>query len=258
MDYGKLYDEHVADTYDADTLGLLTGVRSLALAQIKATALPPDATLVDLGAGTGLTLAALTERFPQSRMIAIDLSARMLEVAKKRLKLEAAHVDDVHNIAQHVAPASVDLALAHFLTTFVDRPKLFRATAATLRPDGLLSVVGTTREAFRGVRTHVDRLLGQGGLTGELSPGPETADTLAAELRAAGYEIVAQETFRKPVVFQSFKEGLKWGKESGFFAHVVESLGPLKIQLLSILTLGMFPFHDEYVGVAILARPVRS
>jgi len=257
MDYGKLYDEHVADTYDADALGLLTGVRNLALAEIKATTLPPDATIVDLGAGTGLTLAALVDRFPQGRMVAIDLSARMLEVAQKRLKLEA-HVDDVHNIGNHVAPASVDLALAHFLTTFVDRPKLFRATAATLRPDGLLSVVSTTREAFRGVRTNVDRLLGQGGLMGELSPGPETGDTLAAELRAAGFEIVAQETFRKPVVFQSFKEGLKWGKESGFFAHVVESLGPIKVALLSVLTLGMFPFHDEYIGVAILARPVRA
>jgi len=257
MDYGKLYDEHVADTYDADALGLLTGVRDLALAQIKGTALPASATIVDLGAGTGLTLAALTGRFPQSRMIAIDLSARMLEVAKKRLQLEA-HVDDVHNIEQHVAPASVDLALAHFLTTFVDRPRLFRATAATLRPDGLLSVVATTGEAFRGVRHHVDRLLGQGGLTKELSPAPDTAEALAAELRGAGFEIVASEIFRKPVVFDNFDAGLKWGKESGFFAHVVESLGMIKIALLKVLTRGMFPFHDEYVGVAILARPVRS
>ena len=257
MDYGKIYDEHVADTYDKDEWGLLTGVRNLALAQIKASALPADATIVDLGAGTGLTLAALTDRFPQSRMVAIDLSARMLEVAQKRLQLEA-HVDDVHNIGQHVAPASVDLALAHFLTTFVDRPRLFRATAATLRPDGLLSVVATTGEAFGAIRRNVDRLLGQGGLTKELSPAPDTAEALAAELRAAGFEIVAQEIFRKPVVFDNFDAGLKWGKESGFFTHIVESLGMIKIALLKVLTRGMFPFHDEYVGVAILARPVRA
>jgi SAM-dependent methyltransferase len=257
MDYGKLYDEHVADTYDADALGLLTGVRNLSLAQIKGSTLAPDATIVDLGAGTGLTLAALTGRFPQSRMIAIDLSARMLEVAKQRLPVEA-HVDDVHNIEKHVAPASVDLALAHFLTTFVDRPRLFRATAATLRPDGLLSVVATTGEAFGGIRRNVDRLLGQGGLTKELSPAPDTAEALAAELRAAGFEIVAQEIFRKPVVFDNFDAGLKWGKESGFFTHIVEGLGMIKIGLLKMLTRGMFPFHDEYVGVAILARPVRA
>jgi SAM-dependent methyltransferase len=257
MDYGKLYDEHVADTYDEDALGLLTGVRNLALAQIRGTALPADATLVDLGAGTGLTLAALADRFPQGRMVAIDLSARMLEVAKKRLHLEA-HVDDVCNIGKHVAPASVDLALAHFLTTFVDRPKLFVATATTLRPDGLLSVVATTGEAFGSIRRNVDRLLGQGGLTKELSPAPDTAEALAAELRAAGYEIVAQEIFRKPVVFDNFDAGLKWGKESGFFAHIVESLGAIKIGLLRVLTRGMFPFHDEYVGVAILARPRRA
>lgn len=252
MDYGKLYDDHVADTYDQDALGLLAGARNLALAQIKGTTLPADVTIVDLGAGTGLTLAALADRFPQSRMVAIDLSARMLEIARQRLKIEA-HVDDVCNIGHHLQPDTVDLALAHFLTTFVDRPKLFRATAATLRPDGLLSVVSTTGEAFRGVRANVDRLLGQGGLTKQLSPAPETGEALAAELRAAGFDIVTQETFRKPVVFENFDEGLRWGKESGFFAHVIESLGSIKLKLLSILTRGMFPFHDEYVGVAILA-----
>lgn len=257
MDYGRLYDEHIADTYDQDTLGLLAGVRNLALAQIRGSTLPADATIVDLGAGTGLTLAALTDRFPRSHMVAIDLSARMLEIAQRRLKLEA-HVDDVCNIGRHVPPGTVDLALVHFLTTFVDRSKLFSATAATMRPDGLLSVVSTTGEAFRGVRKNVDRLLGQGGLTARMSPAPETAGTLAAELHAAGFDIVTQEIFRQPVVFQNFDEGLKWGRESGFFTHVIESLGSIKLTLLSVVSRGMFPFHDEYVGVAILAkrRPV--
>ncbi len=252
MDYGKLYDDRVADTYDADALGLLTGVRSLALAQIRGAALPDDATIVDLGAGTGLTLVALADRFPRSRMIAIDLSARMLETARKRLKLEA-HVDDVCNLGRHVAPASVDLALAHFLTTFVDRPRFFRSTAAALRPGGLISVVSTTGDAFRGVRTNVDRLLGQVGLSARLSPAPEDAASLGAELEAAGFAVVEQETFRKPVVFRNFDEGLQWGTESGFFAHAVESLGPLKLKLLSALSRGLFPFHDEYVGSALLA-----
>ena len=51
MNYGRLYDEQVADTYDRDELRLLSGVRALALAQVSATALPYDAMVVDLGAG---------------------------------------------------------------------------------------------------------------------------------------------------------------------------------------------------------------
>ena len=49
MDYGRLYDEHVADTYDEDALGLLAGARNLAIAQIIASALPAHATILDLG-----------------------------------------------------------------------------------------------------------------------------------------------------------------------------------------------------------------
>ena len=64
-------------------------------------------------------------------MIGIDLSARMIEAAQRKLPLEA-HVDDACNAEKHVPAASVDLTLAHFLTTFVDRPRLFRTAAATL------------------------------------------------------------------------------------------------------------------------------
>ena len=54
MDYGKLYDEHVATTYDEDALGLLSGVRSLAMAQIGASDLPNAPTILDLGVATAV------------------------------------------------------------------------------------------------------------------------------------------------------------------------------------------------------------
>ena len=73
------------------------------------------------------------------------------------------------------------------------------------------------------------------------------------ELRDAGFEIRTRETFRRAIVFQSFEEALEWGLKSGFFAHAVAGLGMEKVSMLSGLTKGMFPFHDEYVGIAILA-----
>lgn len=254
MDYGKLYDEHVVDTYDEDALGLLAGARSLAIAQAISSNLPAHATILDLGVGTGQTLTALKHRFPQGKMIGVDLSARMIAAAHRKLAFEA-HVDDACNAGRHVPPGSVDLVLAHFLTTFVNRPRLFRAAAGTMKPTGLFSVVSTTSEAFRGVRMGVDQLLGHAGIAAAVSPAPETGDTLSAELRDAGFDVLKVETFRKAVVFASFDETLKWGLQSGFFAHAVEALGVEKISALAGLTQGMFPFHDEYVGVAILATP---
>lgn len=257
MNYGQLYDEHVAATYDRDELGLLTGARSLAIAQITASALPPDATLLDLGVGTGLTLAALASRFPASRKIGIDLSAKMIEAARRRLQLDA-YVDDACNAGAHVAPGSADLVIAHFLTTFVSRPRLFAAAAQCLRPGGLLSVVSSTGEAFRGVRAGVDELLGATGLADRVSPAPENGAVLDEEIRAAGFEICARETFRRPVTFDNFRDTLAWGLQSGFFAHALEALGQDKIARLGHAATAFFPFHDEYVGEAILARRSRS
>lgn len=253
MNYGKLYDDQIADTYDEDALGLLTGVRNLATAQISACALPAGSCILDLGAGTGLTLAALAPHLPEARMIGIDLSARMLEIAQRRIALEAI-VDDACNADQRVPAGSVDLALAHFLTTFVVRPRLFAAAHTTLKPGGLFSVVSTTAEAFARVRANVDKYLGKGGLADEVSPAPASGPHLAEEIGAAGFEIIKVETFRKPVVFQNFDEGREWGTKSGFFTHAIDKLGPIQIKLLALLTRSLFPFHDEYVGAAVLAR----
>lgn len=253
MNLGKIYDQHVADTYDEDALGLLAGARNLGIRQIAESPLPKSSVVLDLGVGTGETLAALTPRFPSGRFIGIDLSARMVEVARRKLAFEA-HVDDACNAAAHVPSVSVDLALAHFLTTFVDRPRLFRMTAGLLKPGGFFSVVSTPTEAFLAVRNGLGALLGDAALMQAASPTPANADALAAELRGAGFEIRAIETFRKKIVFETFDQCLDWGLKSGFFAHAIEAIGLERIKAFAN-TPGVFPLHDEYVGVAVLASP---
>jgi SAM-dependent methyltransferase len=254
MDYGQLYDEHIVDSYDQDRFGLLGGARAVGLAQIAATDLPADATLLDLGVGTGETLAALAPRFPRARRIGVDLSARMIEVARRKVALEA-HVDDACNAAAHVPAGSVDLAIAHFLTTFVDRPRLFAAARTVLRPGGFFSVVGSCTGAFRRAREAIGPLFADEATLRRANPTPDGPDALADEVRAAGFDLVAVERFGKPVVFDSAHEAVHFARTSGFFTHILEALELDDATVVSVLDIpGVFPFEDEYEAAIVLAR----
>jgi predicted TPR repeat methyltransferase len=250
MHFGRLYDENVADSYDEDILGLLTGVRSLAVIQIVTSGVRQNPTILDLGVGTGETLRALTPHFSGARMIGIDLSARMIEIAQQKLTFEA-HVDDACNASLHVASSTVDLALAHFLTSFVDRPTLFGVARAALKPGALFSVVSTPHAAFAKVRAIAGSVLGPDAVAAA-APAPTEAQ-LAAEVTAAGFEILATDVFRAPVEFTGFDQTIDWGMKSGFFAQSISAIGLERLRPIANLP-GLFPASDEYVGVAMLAR----
>jgi SAM-dependent methyltransferase len=257
-DYGQLYDEKVAATYDEDSWGLLAGGRALAMDQIRRRGLPETTSVLDLGVGTGMSLCELAKAFPQGRKVGIDLSARMIASAREKLHFEA-HVDDACNAGAHVAPGSIDLVLAHFLTTFVDRSKLFAVVAKTLAPGGLFSVVSTPGEAFGKVTGYAAALVGEDAIRAA-SPAPLTVDSLSDELRAAGFEICEVERFRRPIVFDGVDHLVKWGVTSGFFAHTFEVLGTERMTQLRAFAegTGLFPLEDEYIAGVILASPARS
>jgi SAM-dependent methyltransferase len=250
MHYGRLYDEHIADSYDADELGLLHGVRALAMQQIATTGLPTQPTLLDLGVGTGETLRALASSVVGSRMIGIDLSARMIEIAQQKVQFDA-HVDDACNASAHVASGTVDLALAHFLTSFVDRPTLFGVARQTLKPGALFSVVSTPYAAFARLRSLAGAVLGTDTVSAA-APAPTEAQ-LVAEICDAGFDILATDAFHSPVQFVGFDQAVDWGMKSGFLAQSITAIGLERLRPFAAMP-GLFPISDEYVGVAILAR----
>lgn len=250
MHYGQLYDERVADTYDEDSLGLLSGTRSLAINQILQANPASHSAILDLGVGTGETLRALAPSFAEARMIGIDLSERMIEIAQRKISFEA-HVDDACNAGAHVAAGSIDLTLAHFLTSFVHRPTLFAAARQTLKTGGLFSVVSTPHAAFGKLRKLAGALLGDAAIDAA-APAP-TAEQLESEVAGAGFEILAFETFRKQLKFRTFDEAADWGIKSGFLAQSIEAVGLDRVRPLARIP-GVFPISDEYVGIALLAR----
>lgn len=106
---------------------------------------PAPGVLLDLGAGPGsLTLAAL-ERWPNTRVQALDASGAMLAVARSRLAHgDAARVDWLTADAADLPldDASIDAAVCSFVLQLVaDRPVVLNEVQRVLRPGGAFSFV---------------------------------------------------------------------------------------------------------------------
>ncbi len=100
-------------------------------------------TFLDVGAGAGyFALPATGMVGPDGRVIAVDVSARMIDELRRRalgLSLEARVCGEFD---PGVAPASVDVALMAFvLHESADPLRLLRAVTAALAPDGRLAVL---------------------------------------------------------------------------------------------------------------------
>jgi trans-aconitate 2-methyltransferase len=107
------------------------------LARLKGIA--PDATVLDVGCGTGRVTEALLAIVPQGRVLAVDASEEMVTLARERLG-DRAHVwcQDVLELElDEPVDAIVSTATLHWVT---DHDRLWRRMARALRPGGVLEI----------------------------------------------------------------------------------------------------------------------
>ena len=110
----------------------------------------PDATVLDVGCGTGRVTEALLELVPRGRVLAMDASADMVALARRRLGDRAVvWCQDVLDVdLDEPVDGIVSTATLHWVT---DHDRLWARLARALRPGGVL-------EAQCGGAGNIDRV----------------------------------------------------------------------------------------------------
>jgi SAM-dependent methyltransferase len=259
------YDQVIAPHYDQDPQSVLSNSLGKALNQLRAQRLlqKDEVEVLDVGVGTGLFLCklrdAVTGRF---KPCGLDLSEKMIEIARGRVpELEAA-ADDAANLDAHFDGRLFDLVCTHFITGFVPASVLAPKIIGRLRPGGCWSLVAGTRGGFPALQSQVDRTLVRLAFGGnrlavqEITCNPAGRDELVELLTKNGFEIAAAETLAPPVRFRNLEDFLEFGYRGGWLTPFVEALGLdragwLKRKLINLLC---FPIADHHEIEIILAR----
>ena len=134
-DLARNYDA-AAHTYDSEWLGILKPVTD----QLLQTLPPlPSGEIYDLGCGTGYTVIALAERFPEHRINGIDISFGMItQAARKCPGAFFIHADNLHFLSEQAAESAGGIvAGGDEIRLTAQRHDLRRAGGASARADVL-------------------------------------------------------------------------------------------------------------------------
>jgi SAM-dependent methyltransferase len=168
----------------------------------------PGNEVLDIGCGTGLTTREAARAAAPGRVVAVDVSERMLERARQVTAAE--RLDNVRyelGDAQvhRFDPAGFDVAISRFGTMFFSDPgAAFANIAAALRPEARLVLLVWQRLEHNEWARAIDAALGDAA-----QPPPRDADPFslgdaeatARILSGAGFEGMRFEDVHEPVLY---------------------------------------------------------
>jgi demethylmenaquinone methyltransferase/2-methoxy-6-polyprenyl-1,4-benzoquinol methylase len=123
---------------------------------LKESCCPSGGTVVDLGTGTGEVLLRFCRRFDISKGVGVDISEKMLEVARRKAARAglAGRLEFLNRPAEATGLSDTfDCAVTAFVLRNVDDPALlFREMARLVKPGGTVLALDLTMPAGRFLR----------------------------------------------------------------------------------------------------------
>jgi SAM-dependent methyltransferase len=256
------YNEIIASHYDFDPQSMIGDSLSKAMDQIDVH-IPASQMLrvLDVGVGTGRFLEKLRTDY-DIEPYGLDVSERMIEIARKRIEDLESAVDDAMNLDSYYQGVSFDLACTHFITGFVPLDALAPKIHAKLRIGGHWSYIGGTQQGFPGLqnkaRSKLFRLLlGVGELdVKEFVRNPADEEEVRKTLSRRAFVVQECETFRPQASFKDLKEFLEFAYYGGWLTPFIEGICLHKAGMLvqKLLNHVFFPTEDHHCIVIALAR----
>jgi ubiquinone/menaquinone biosynthesis C-methylase UbiE len=143
------YASERARQYDQEfVIRWAKGVRRRAVAALR---LSPGERVLDIACGTGLNLLALSRAVgPEGRVVGVDISPDMLEVARRRVERASCQNVSLVNAAIEGAelPEAADAALFSFAHDVIHSPQVVDDALAHVRPDGRVVACGAMQKWF--------------------------------------------------------------------------------------------------------------
>ena len=118
--------------------------------------IPEGATRVlDLACGTGILTLEIARRFPEARVVGVELREEYLSFARKKVASHGVrNVELVHSAAEdYHSHAPFDAVVSSYLAKYAELDRLTRHTAAMLRPGGLVLMHDFTYPTSRALVT---------------------------------------------------------------------------------------------------------
>lgn len=227
-----LYDESVAEAYDADPRGIYTACYDQILAILPER---PYASCLDVGVGTGTVLRRVVERFSPALRYGLDPSESMLSRAAQKVPGLIPVRGDSRALETEPRFNGLDLILANFIIAYTEPPRLFASLRAAVADDGFVVITTSTMRSFeeflrigthpifRAIASRYD--ISPETLQSHLPPNPRDPEHLAAQLKDAGLRVVDQRVTHHPLTFKDGKDLYEFGLRGGWWVDLYKRLG---------------------------------